>query len=44
MLAPAFREIDHVDPDLTLDGLRFIWERNRRGASWTGVGGGSTGG
>lgn len=30
MLAPAFREVDHIDPDLTLDGLRFIWQRNRK--------------
>ncbi|MCY4510700.1 MAG: pantothenate kinase, partial [Acidobacteria bacterium] len=21
--------IDHVDPDLTLQGLRLVWQRNR---------------
>jgi type III pantothenate kinase len=29
VLSAATREIQHVDADLTLDGLRLIWERNR---------------
>jgi type III pantothenate kinase len=29
VLSSATREIQHVDADLTLDGLRLIWERNR---------------
>ena len=28
VLSAATREIQHVDADLTLDGLRLIWERN----------------
>lgn len=30
VLAPETQSIQHVEPDLTLDGLRLIWERNRR--------------
>ena len=25
--------IDHVEPDLTLAGLRFVWERTRQGGA-----------
>jgi type III pantothenate kinase len=28
LLAPEVRRIDHHDPDLTLDGIRRVWERN----------------
>jgi type III pantothenate kinase len=28
-IAPETSLIDHVDPDLTLHGLRIVWERNR---------------
>jgi type III pantothenate kinase len=28
LLAPAIKAIKKVEPDLTLDGLRLIWERN----------------
>ena len=32
-LAPVVAQevdaIEHVDPDLTLQGLRMVWERNR---------------
>ena len=31
VLAPETRKIDHVDPDLTLEGIRLIWERNAGG-------------
>ena len=29
LIAPHARTIEHVDPVLTLDGLRLVWERNR---------------
>jgi type III pantothenate kinase len=29
VIAPEVELIEHVDPDLTLQGLRVIWERNR---------------
>ena len=29
MIAPDVPLIEHVDPDLTLQGLRMVWERNR---------------
>src|SRR6185436_3564376 len=29
LIAPHARTIDRVDPDLTLEGLRLVWERNR---------------
>ncbi len=29
VIAPETRKIDHVDPDLTLEGIRLVWERNR---------------
>ena len=28
-IAPETSLIDHVDPDLTLHGLRIVWERNQ---------------
>jgi type III pantothenate kinase len=28
MIAPETRLIEHVDPDLTLQGLRLVWQRN----------------
>ncbi len=28
VIAPETKLIDHVDPDLTLHGLRIVWERN----------------
>ncbi len=30
LVAPDSRVIDHVEPDLTLHGLRLIWERNHK--------------
>ena len=30
MVAPETRLIDHVDPELTLRGLRIVWQRNQR--------------
>jgi type III pantothenate kinase len=35
-VAPETRAIDHVDPELTLRGLRIVWERNT-GARSTGA-------
>jgi type III pantothenate kinase len=29
IIAPETKLIQHVDPDLTLDGLRIVWERNQ---------------
>ena len=29
VIAPETKLIHHVDPDLTLDGLRIVWERNK---------------
>ena len=29
IIAPEIRLIEHVDPDLTLHGLRIVWERNQ---------------
>jgi type III pantothenate kinase len=29
VLSSETTSIQHVDPDLTLDGLRLIWERNQ---------------
>jgi type III pantothenate kinase len=29
VIAPHTRTIERVDPDLTLEGLRLVWERNR---------------
>ena len=29
IIAPEVDLIEHVDPDLTLQGLRMVWERNR---------------
>ena len=29
LIAPHSQTIELVDPDLTLDGLRLVWERNR---------------
>jgi len=30
VIAPETRLIEHVDPDLTLHGLRIVWERNHK--------------
>ena len=30
VLSSETRSIQHVDPNLTLDGLRLIWERNQQ--------------
>jgi type III pantothenate kinase len=30
VIAPETPLIQHVDPDLTLDGLRMVWERNQK--------------
>jgi type III pantothenate kinase len=30
VIAPETKLIDHVDPDLTLQGLRIVWDRNQR--------------
>ena len=30
VIAPETHVIQHIDPDLTLQGLRIVWERNRR--------------
>jgi type III pantothenate kinase len=29
VIAPETSLIQHVDPDLTLHGLRIVWERNQ---------------
>jgi type III pantothenate kinase len=29
IIAPETKLIEHVDPDLTLDGLRIVWDRNQ---------------
>jgi type III pantothenate kinase len=29
LIAPHSRTIEKVDPLLTLDGLRLVWDRNR---------------
>src|SRR5262249_3470791 len=29
LIAPPARTIDRVDPSLTLEGLRLVWDRNR---------------
>jgi type III pantothenate kinase len=29
VIAPLVPQVDHVLPDLTLDGLRLIWESNK---------------
>jgi type III pantothenate kinase len=31
VIANETRKIDHIDPDLTLEGIRLVWERNRTG-------------
>jgi type III pantothenate kinase len=28
VIAPETPRIEHVDPDLTLEGIRLVWERN----------------
>jgi type III pantothenate kinase len=33
LIAPHARSIHHVHPRLTLDGLRILWEMNRKGGS-----------
>jgi type III pantothenate kinase len=30
LVAPEAKGIDHVDPELTLRGLRIVWQRNQR--------------
>ncbi len=32
VIAPETNKIQHVDPDLTLEGIRMVWERNRGSA------------
>lgn len=36
VIGPACRSIDHLDPDLTLDGLRLAWARLAKGAAGAG--------
>jgi len=31
LIGPHVRGITRIAPDLTLEGLRLIWEKNRRG-------------
>jgi type III pantothenate kinase len=33
VVAPESKEIQHVDDELTLRGMRMVWERNQRGAA-----------
>lgn len=35
LVHPLSRTIDVVDPHLTLEGLRLVWERSRPGPGWT---------
>jgi len=30
LIAPETRLIDYIDPDLTLQGMRIVWERNKK--------------
>jgi type III pantothenate kinase len=40
LLAPEVPLIQHVDPQLTLDGIRMVWERNQPSGNGAGGGGG----
>ena len=33
VIAPHTKSVERVDPDLTLEGLRLVWERNRESVS-----------
>jgi type III pantothenate kinase len=33
LIAPEVQRIDHLDPDLTLDGIRRVWELNAGGGA-----------